>query len=196
MKRVISVFVFLVYAFVSNAQDVVGSYLNSYFGKTYSIEASLENNTLNKVYIEVETKGSKQGFISIDSKDLQSFKASLLSLRDKYLEWKQIAISNNVTKMNKDFDITFPTVTVAWYTSKWWFSFNRKITMSFMILENGDIIAVWSPKVSASSNEYIDETFYFVFGSKDDFTNLLKELDGQKICDKLLKTKNAESLFN
>lgn len=195
MKQFISIFTFLISVSVSSAQEVVGSYKNAYFGKNYNLEASLDDNRLDRVYIEIATKSSKSGCISIKANDLFSFKASLQVLRDKFLEWKKIATDNNVTDMTKDFDITFPRVTVAWYTSKWWFSFNQKITMKFTILDSGEMLALWTPEVTASSNEYIDERVYFTFSCEEDFNNLLNELDEQKICDKLLKTKKAEDLF-
>ena len=177
------------------AEQIVGTFENTYFGKNFTIEASQKNNKLKTVYIEVEAKGSKSAFISVDGDDLERFKTSLELVRDKFLSWVKIAKDNNVTEMNKEFDIKFPSVSVAWSGSKWWFAFNRKLTMSFIILDDGKMLAKWCPKVVSSSNEYIDETIYFVFETEDDFNSLLKQLNTQGILDQLLNTQNNADLF-
>ena len=160
-----------IFSISSKAEQTVGTFENAYFGKNFTIEASQKNN------------------------ELESFKTSLELVRDKYLSWVKIAKENNVTGMDKEFDIKFPTVSIAWRGSKWWFAFDRKIAMSFLILDNGKMVAIWCPKVSASSNEFIDETIYFVFECEEDFNSLLNQLNSQAILDKLLNTKNNEDLF-
>lgn len=177
------------------AEQTVGTFKNTYFGKNFTIEASQKNNKLERVYIEVEANDSKSAFISVDGDDLERFKTSLELVRDKFLSWVKIAKDNNVTEMNKEFDIKFPSVSVAWSGSKWWFAFNRKLTMSFIILDDGKMLAKWCPKVVSSSNKYIDETIYFVFETEDDFNSLLKQLNTQGILDQLLNTQNNTDLF-
>lgn len=58
------------------------------------------------------------------------------------------------------------------------------------------MVALWAPEVTSSSNRYIDETIYFVFGSEDDFDSLISQLDGERILNELLRTKNNADLFN
>lgn len=87
-------------------------------------------------------------------------------IRDKYLSWVKIAKENNVTEMDKEFDIKFPTVSIAWRGSKWWFAFDRKITMSFLILDNGKMVAIWCPKVSASSNDLLMKLYILYLNVK------------------------------
>lgn len=196
MKKFYALIVALfIFSISSKAEQTVGTFENAYFGKDFTVEASQKNNELETVYIEVEAKSSKSAFLSVDGNKLESFKTSLELVRDKYLSWVKIAKENNVTEMDKEFDIKFPTVSIAWRGSKWWFAFDRKITMSFLILDNGKMVAIWCPKVSASSNEFIDETIYFVFECEEDFNSLLNQLNSQAILDKLLNTKNNEDLF-
>ncbi|MBQ8226617.1 MAG: hypothetical protein IJZ92_04145 [Bacteroidaceae bacterium] len=196
MKKLSILFVaFFIISISLKAQEEVGTYYNNYFKEEFTIEASQKNNKISDIYIEVSAKKSSQSFINIGGDDLETFKASLIALRDKYLSWVKIAKDNNVTEMNKEFDIKFPSVTVAWVGSKWWFDFNRKISMRFLILESGKMVAVWAPKVTASSNEYIDETIYFTFECEDDFNNLLDKLNSQVMLDKLQNRQNKEDLF-
>lgn len=177
------------------AQQTVGSFQNSYFNKELTIEAAQKKDKLQSVYIGVIAKGAKNAFISVDGKELESFKISLELLRDKYIEWVKVAKDNNVTEMVKDFDIKFPSVTIAWHRTKWWFSFGNKINMKFLILEDGNMVASWAPTVTSSSNRYLDEQIFFVFGDEEDFNNLISQLDSQRILNDLLNIKNNEDLF-
>lgn len=177
------------------AEQVVGRYQNSYFGKEFNIEASQENGKLEQVYIGIEAKDAKKAFITIKGSDLELFKTALELVKDKYLEWQKIAKDNNVTELDKVFDIKFPSVSIAWSGSKWWFSFGNIIKMRFLILESGKMIAVWAPKVTSSSNRYIDEQIYFALEGEEDFDNLISQLSYQSILDQLLNTKNKEDLF-
>ena len=177
------------------AEQIVGSFENTYFGKNFTIEAYQENNKLKKVYIEVLAKDSKSAFICVSGDDLELFNTSLELVRDKFLSWVKIAKDNNVTEMNKEFDIKFPSVSVSWYGSKWWFAFYQEPKMSFLILDDGRMLALWIPKVASSSNEYIDETIYFVFETEEDFNSLIKQLNPQGILNQLLNTQNKAELF-
>lgn len=195
MKKILLLFIALVATLAIKAEQQVGSFSNSYFNKKYTIEAAEKNDKLQSVYIGVESKDSRSAFICVDGKNLELFKTALELVRDKYLEWVQVAKDNNVTEINKEFDIKFPSVDVAWSSSKWWFSFGKKINMKFIIFDDGKIVASWAPKVTSSTNRYIDEQIYFVFACEDDFNNLISQLNYQRILDQLLNTKNNEDLF-
>lgn len=195
MKKTVLILAMLLMSLVAHALETVGNYQNSYFGKKYSIEASQKNGKINDVYIEIDAKNSKTAYLLVEGKDLEIFKTALELVRDKYIDWVKIAKDNNVTEMEKEFDIKFPSVSIAWYGSKWWFSFGKKMKMRFSILDSGKMVAVWAPKVTASTNEYIDERIYFVFDGIEDFNNLISQLNYQSILEQLLKTKNNEDLF-
>ena len=57
------------------------------------------------------------------------------------------------------------------------------------------MIAVWAPKVTSSSNRYIDEQIYFALEGEEDFDSLISQLNYQTILDQLLNKKNNEDLF-
>lgn len=195
-KRQLILIVLLFAAFTCRAQQKVGEFYNSCFKKNYDIEAVEKNGKLQKVYIEVEAESAKRACIVVSAEDIELFKHSLGSVRDKYVEWSKVAADNNVTKMIKEFKIVFPRVSVAWLGSKWWFAFDRTVNMKFAIFDDGKTVATWMPTVTASSNEYIDETIYFGFTDAADFNNLIELLDQDKILSKLMKTRTNEDLFN
>lgn len=195
MKRIFLLISIMILAVCAKAEQTVGKYQNTYFGKEFEIEAALKNDKIQSVYIGIEAKDAKHAFIAIDGKDLESFKTALELVKAKYLDWVKVAKGNNVTEMDKEFDIKFPSVTIAWSGSKWWFSFGQRVKMRFLILDNGKMIAVWAPKVTSSSNRYIDEQIYFALEGAEDFDNLLSQLNYQTILDQLLNKKNNEDLF-
>lgn len=195
MKKIFLLLISIILSCSAYAEQTVGRYQNTYFGKEFEIEAAQKNEKLQSVYIGVLSDDNRKAFISVDGKNLESFKSALELVRDKYLEWVKVARDNNVTEMRKDFNIKFPSVNVCWKGAEWWFAFGRKVTMRFLILDDGKMVASWSPKVTASDNRYIDEQIYFVFGDEDDFNNLISQLDYQTILNKLLNTHKNEDLF-
>lgn len=65
-----------------------------------------------------------------------------------------------------------------------------------MILDDGQMVAAWAPIVTSSSNSYIDQQIYFAFADEKDFDDIINQLDGQRILNELLNTKNNSKLFN
>ena len=198
MKKIILVLCLLTFILPIKAQQKVGEYTNSYFSKTFSIEAAEKNNKIENVYIGVQTDlDFRKAYISVEGEDLELFKNALELARDKFSEWKKIAKDNNITEMRKEMGIDFPEVAVAWlYGGEWEFSFDNKINLAFLILDDGQMVAAWAPIVTSSSNSYIDQQIYFAFADEKDFDNIINQLDGQRILNELLNTKNNSKLFN
>ena len=97
--------------------------------------------------------------------------------------------------MVKEIPVDMPTVTVCWYISKWYFSFNKRLKFDFMILDSGKKIIVMNTKVTASSNEYIDQKFYWVFQSVTEMDEFIEKLDYPKFIEKLNTKSNNADLF-
>lgn len=202
MKKFIFAMVAMIATMSMYAQQKVGEYTNSYVSKTFSIEAVEKNNKIEEVYIGIPTDlgsrtYSRSAYIVVKGKDLELFKTALELARDKFSEWKKVAKENNVTEIDKEMGINFPKVTVAWlYGRKWWFSFGNKVNLKFLTLDNGQMVAAWAPTVTSSSNRYIDQEIYFVFGGEEDFNSIIDQLDTQRILNELLNTKNQSDLFH
>lgn len=202
MKKFIFAMVAMIATMSMYAQQKVGEYTNSYVSKTFSIEAVEKNNKIEEVYIGIPTDlgsrtYSRSAYIVVKGKDLELFKTALELARDKFSEWKKVAKENNVTEIDKEMGINFPKVTVAWlYGRKWRFSFGNKVNLKFLTLDNGQMVAAWAPTVTSSSNRYIDQEIYFVFGDEEDFNSIIDQLDTQRILNELLNTKNQSDLFH
>ena len=116
-------------------------------------------------------------------------------MRDKYAEWVKVAEDNHITDMTKEIPVNMPTVTVCWYGTKWYFAFNKRLNFDFMILDDGKKIIVMSAKVTASSNQYIDQKFYWVFQSVIELDEFIKKLDYPAYIEKLNTNSNNADLF-
>lgn len=179
------------------AEDKVASYSMSYFdGKTYDIQASKPKpNGSFDFYIYVE--GNNDHIcLDLKSENATAFKEALETIKVKFTEWKTTAVENNVTDITKDFPCSFPKMNVAWYTSQWWFAFNRIFTPKFFVFKDGRCAVVTSAKVVSSENRYIDETFYLVFEDISEIDTLIKGLDCDAVVKHYNQKQNAAELFN
>ena len=179
-----------------NAEKVVATYTLSYFNKTYDIEASEIKNDKFSVYIGVNAESnSTKAMIEVESDKLEEFKQALLQMKEKFIDWSKVAKENNVKEMTKEMDISFPSTTICWLGSKWFFSFGQKLKPKFLILDDGRFVVTFVKKVTASSNEYIDEKIYWVFSDSKEIDELISKLDVEKLKSKLQENVKAADLF-
>lgn len=194
-KKFITALICLFATLNLSAQEKIGSYPCSYFETEYDVEASLKDGKYSfYVGIGAESKRTTAN-LQFYGESLDEFKNKLVKVKSKYEEWTKVAKENNVTKMTKEMDFNLPEVTVCWLGSKWFFSFNKALTPKFMILGGGQPSVVFVKKVTASSNEYIDETIYWVFSSPSEIQKLIDILDFDKIKQKLGGEEKTKELF-
>lgn len=180
------------------AQETVADYHSDYFDRDYEISISTEKNdpsTISHVYIEVAGE-RKNETVTLDYKYPTLLLSSLKDVRNKYAEWVKVAEDNHITKMTKQIPVDMPSVTVCWYGTKWYFAFNKRINFDFMILDSGKKIIVMNTKVTASSNQYIDQKFYWVFQSVAEIDEFIKKLDYPKFVSKINAKANDADLFH
>jgi hypothetical protein len=181
---------------VAFAEKVVGKYSLSYFDKTYEIEASEIKKDKFSIYIQVSAKKSNtRAMLEIESDKVDELKQALSKMKEKFVEWSNIARDNNVTDMTKSMDIRFPSMSICWRSSKWFFSFEHRFQPEFMILESGKHVVFITKKATSSSNKYIDETIYWVFAYPEEIDELISQLDIERIKSELTKTQNESDLF-
>lgn len=199
--KIMAIALCLVCAFNYNlyAQDVVGSYNSSYFnGKSYDLMISKEKDGGYSYYIGVEAENNKTlAYIEIESKDSERFKHALIEAKTKFIEWKNIAMENNVDKLDKDMPISFPNVIAMWKGTKWFFDFSEKFKLTFLKLQSlGEFLVLFNPKVVASSNNYITQKLYFVLSSEEEFDTIINFIDDDKSKSFYEKQNQKEDLFN
>jgi nitrate reductase NapE component len=181
---------------VAFAEKIIGTYSLSYFNTQYDIEASEIKGEKFTVYIQVSAENTHtRAMISVQSADIEKFVQFLLQMKEKYVEWSDVAKANNVTDMPKYMDFKSPSTTICWKGSEWFFSFGHKLQPRFLILENGKMVASIYKQVTSSSNQYIDEKIYWVFSDEKEIDNLVAQLSVEKIITKLKEKQNANDLF-
>lgn len=195
MKKLFCLLITLIVVNFAYAEKKIGSYRLSYFDKEYDIKVSELKNGKFTVYIHTESKGSSQSTLLVESNDLENFITALQTMKDKYVEWSRVAKDNNVTEMSKEIEVKFPKTTVAWFGSKWYFSFDKKLQPRFVIMDDGTHVASIVTKFTSSSNRYIDETIYWVFSDPSDIDDLISNLDVNKILAELNKSSSDADLF-
>ena len=192
------VFLFIVSLFVAlniQAQEKVGSYYNSYFKKEYKVEASNSNGELSIFFDIAGNSSSDEVCVRIKEESIDSFISALMLAKQKHTEWSTVAINNNVSKMTKEMDITFPKVDICWHGSKWWFDFEHKLRSVFMITDSGKHLCVIAGTATASTNEYIDQKYYLAFATPKDFDALIEAINPTKVSEVLNNKQKVEDLF-
>lgn len=191
---------FLMIAFsfqLANAKTPVGTYRLSYYDKDFVVEAgNLENGSYD-IYFEVKAVRSKYMRILIGSGDLDVFKSALIETRDKYVEWNEVAETNNVQSVDKPMGIDMPKVTVFWDNpSSSHYNINQELHPIFSVQEDGTCLMAIVNEVTSSTNKYIKETFYWFFSSVKEIDDLLALLEEDKLIKAAGREQNLQELFN
>jgi hypothetical protein len=198
MKKLLVLIASLAVYMYANAETVkIGNYYTSYFKAEKEVWASKNSDGLYDVMIFVAGEYSESTVaFRVKGENLQSFINSLMLIKQKFVEWDNVAKQNNVKKIVKKFDITFPRVTIAWYGTDWYFSFNHKLEPNFMVLESeGTSHVVFQSKVISSTNEYIDQEYYLVFSSAEEIDSLISIIKPENIKIKMEQKDSQADLF-
>src|SRR5690606_36555707 len=147
-------------------------------------------------YLGLKTETpNRPGSIVLENTKIEEFKNALIQTRDKYTEWIEVAKKNEVKEMNKEMDIKFPTVNIAWLGTKWFISFGQRLKPTFIILDENRYIVSFYNKNYSSSNKYITEGTYWVFSSVDEFNEMINKLDQEKLKKEAEGSQSNKELF-
>lgn len=199
MLKIISLILVLLFApFTSKAEEIFDSYFSSYFDKDFNIELSETDNELS-FYINSYSldSTSKQVVLMVKEDKLPELKSYLNFIAEKYSAWKNTAIENNVTELDKEIEYNNPpTFSSAFTYGGWKIDFSTKLTARFKVSNNKHLLLITSGKLQSSTNQYIDsDGMIFVFSSIDEINDFNNKLDLDKAKKKLKSEKNVENLF-
>jgi len=200
LKLAIGFFIFLFCIMDISAQRRVDTYSLSYFDRVYDILASTEiRNGRFRVFIEVSAqRESTRATIDVENTEMAGLIRFLVDMRDRYVEWSEIATANNVTELSRRMDFRSPPVTVSWLgagSSEWRFAFRERLQPRFLILNDGRHVVVIVQEVQSSSNRFIRETIYWVFSDAQEIDELIARLDVERIAKKIQEAQNINELF-
>ena len=174
-------------------KKVVGHY---HQGSTeYNVEATTHKNDLT-AFVQVMGKyKNDKVLVRIDgAENIQNFIDALNVCKVKYIEWSEVAKSNNITDFRKTINVKFPNVEIWWLGSKW-FSSNKQnfIKPVFSVGENVNFVVI-AGKAKHWDNEYIDTTFY-MFLTPDEIDELVNALNVDNINSILKQETKTDTLF-
>lgn len=191
MKKIFTlIFALCVLVVSANAQDTYANYSMNYFNDSYLVDISDD-----KIFMEIE--GESESLFIIKKEDISIYQLALKTIKSKYVEYKNIAIENNITSIDKDM-ITFPYGTIsgiAWIGAKAYIDLNPSLKGRFKVL-NGKYLYIISGEAVAEDNEYIDNKYYFVISSEEEFDVLISIFDESNINAYLDSLKKVDKLFN
>lgn len=201
MKKTLLIVAFVAFSFTVFAQnrEKFAEYQAGIEGKNYNIEVGKMDKKKNfLIYINIHNSTSEDSpmFINIGSDKLPKFKDAILQIKNKYAEWKQVAIDNKVTNMTKPFGIYIPRDGGAFYYGReWFFADSATLSAVFFLVNDIPYIAVMC-NLTAKDNQFIESSGNIIFLSEkevDDFLNVLDENGMRAFAEKKAST---ESLFN
>ena len=164
-----------------NSLPIVATY-NMSLGESYTIRASDKGS----VAISVHYDNIDRIEILVSGENLSDFRREIIKLREKYIEWKTVAVANNVKNHYKQFpDILSTTyVMILWEESgKTYAALPTVITPVFLVTEEGECGATIGIPSLVSATTKKDESVslsagaIILFSSEDEIQSLIDALD-------------------
>jgi len=145
--------------------------------------------------LSMDTYKDKVG-IKIEPKQAEVLVEAFNVCIEKYSEWKNVAIANNVTKLQKKIKVRSTRVLGFFYSiDEWNFCYNMTPTFEFSVVKDAKeevnyYIIMRTGEMSASDNEYLKcDGGVFAFASVQEIESFIALLDN----DKIVKSINAQT---
>jgi hypothetical protein len=194
MKRILLFIAFTLLTTSMYAEKIVATYTMS--GTKRNIEAGIDNKGALNVFIQVVGEYSEYVMIRVTGEeDIRKFCTQLAYCKKKFIEWEQVAKSNNVSDFKKEIDATFPNVEVWWVGLEWYSSFKENFIKPYFVVNEGDAAFGTMGQATHWANEFIDQEFYILFETANEIQSLIDALDITKIKHALNRDIETDALF-
>ena len=194
MKKILLLIAFTLLTTSSYAEKIVATFTMS--GTKRNIEAGMDNKGALNVFIQVVGEYSDYVMIRIEGEaDIKRFIAQLTYCKNKFIEWEQVAKSNNVYDFKKEIDATFPNVEVWWVGLEWYSSHKKNFIKPLFLVNNGDAAFGTTGAATHWNNEFITQSFYILFETAYEVQSLIDALDITKIKQVLNQEAQTNALF-
>lgn len=164
------------------------------------------------------TELEKQVFLITGERNIRAFITSLTEVRNKFIDWVEVAHKNNITSLNKEMNISFPEICIHWTS----FAVHRhqktstpnptyrncriKLQPVFLLQDNEWVeklfdvkknvpYVVFSGKATSANNQFIETQYNFSFSSVNEIDELIANIQIDTIEEKLDKRLAKDSLF-
>ena len=194
MKKILLLIAFTLLTTSSYAEKIVATFTMS--GTKRNIEAGIDNTGALNVFIQVVGEYSDYVLIRVEGEaDIKRFIAQLTYCKNKFIEWEQVAKSNNVYDFKKEIDATFPSVEVWWVGLEWYSSHKKNFIKPLFLVNNGDAAFGTTGAATHWNNEFITQSFYILFETAYEVQSLIDALDITKIKHALNQEAQTNALF-
>ena len=194
MKRIVLLIAFTLLTTSMYAEKIVGTFTMS--GATRNIEAGIGSNGALNVFIQVVGEYSEYVMIRVEGEeDIRRFRTQLIHCKNKFIEWEQVAKSNNVYNIKKGIDVTFPNVEVWWVGLEWYSSYKNNFIKPIFLVNDGDASFGTYGTATHWKNEFITQAFYVLFETANEIQSLIDALNISKIKSSLNQDIQTDALF-
>ena len=194
MKKILLLIAFALLATSVYAEKIVATYTMS--GTQRNIEAGIDSKGALNVFIQVVGENSEYVMIRVEGEeDIKRFISQLAYCKNKFVEWEQVAKSNNVSDFKKEIDATFPNVEVWWVGLEWYSSDKKNFIKPIFLVNGGDAAFGTTGAATHWNNEFISQTFYILFETANEVQSLINALDISKIKSILNQEAQTNALF-
>ena len=202
MKKILSILAIMIAVVVqANAQTFYRYYTNSTTPKRPKYEISyLKSDEKTKVLIQAHGKAEKE-YLMLDFENLEGFRNGIISMRDKYIEWCNIAKVNKITSLEKEMLYPFElrnVIGATWlYDGEWWIAngYAYLPTKPKFIINGTKKTMTFFLDCRASDNRYIENIIYITFSSVADFNSLINAINPKTMSATIWAEDKTKELF-
>jgi hypothetical protein len=137
----------------------------------------------------------------IEAKQYNDFIIALMEAKEKYTEWKKVAVENDVKKLTKPMKLNIPKATGYFKTStEWHFNRNGVLNFDFRILEISGETEYWLSigmySLVSSSNQYIKhDGVVITLSDASQIEAFISSMSYEKIVQHFQSANKKEALF-
>lgn len=182
-----------------SGQEKIATYNSAYLSKNFEIQADKPNEKGDfDYYIDCfsSDSSSRKASLMLKNKEVPEFIEFLTSIKDTFLKWKQTAIENKVTELDKKFEYKNLNYRGTFLYGKWNFDYSVNISARFRIINDKYLLIIDSDALQSSSNQFIkSDGFRFVFNSAQEVDELINGLEIEKVKAFYADKTGKEDLF-
>ena len=194
MKKILLLIAFTLLTTSMYAEKIVATYTMS--GTKRNIEAGIDDKGTLNVFIQVVGEYNEYVLVRVTGeRDITRFKNQLEYCKNKFIEWEQVAKSNNVYNFKKGIDATFPDVEIWWVGLEWCSSYKQNFIKPVFLVNDGDASFGATGAATHWNNEFITQTFFILFETANEIQSLINALDIPKIKQMLNRDAQTDALF-
>ena len=180
-------------------QEKIATYNSAYLSKNFEIQAGKPNEKGDfDYYIDCVSSDSsiRKASLMLKNKEVPEFVEFLSSIKDTFLKWKQTAIENKVTELDKKIEYKNLNYRGAFLYGKWNFDYSVYLSTRFRIINDKYLLIIDSDALQSSSNQFIkSDGLRFVFNSVQEIDELINGLDIEKVKTFYADKNGKEDLF-